>query len=66
MFEVATPQYPDHSASHRSPAHCAAKSVIPRIESERLLQGGRDLLIDHAGQQYRLHLTRNDKLILTK
>jgi len=30
------------------------------------LQGGRDLLIDHAGQQYRLHLTRNDKLILTK
>ena len=37
-----------------------------RIDSRRLLAGGRELVIDHAGQQYRLRLTRNDKLILTK
>ena len=37
-----------------------------RVDSRRLLAGGRELLIDHAGQQYRLRLTRNDKLILTK
>jgi hemin uptake protein HemP len=37
-----------------------------RIDSQRLLSGGRELVIEHAGQEYRLRLTRNDKLILTK
>ena len=44
-------------------ARCAAD---PRISSRALLGGARDLVIEHAGQEYRLHLTRNDKLILTK
>lgn len=38
----------------------------PRIDSHRLLSSGRELVIDHAGQEYRLRLTRNYKLILTK
>ena len=37
-----------------------------RIDSASLLQGTRELLIAHAGEDYRLRLTRNDKLILTK
>ncbi len=37
-----------------------------RIESSQLMQGNRELLIAHAGEEYRLRLTRNDKLILTK
>ncbi|MFA7321546.1 MAG: hemin uptake protein HemP [Dokdonella sp.] len=37
-----------------------------RIDSASLLQGTRELLIAHAGEEYRLRLTRNDKLILTK
>jgi hemin uptake protein HemP len=37
-----------------------------RIDSHRLLAGSREIVIDHAGQAYRLRLTRNDKLILTK
>ncbi len=37
-----------------------------RIDSDRLMQGMRELLIAHAGEEYRLRLTRNDKLILTK
>jgi hemin uptake protein HemP len=37
-----------------------------RIDSAFLLQGGRELRIAHAGEEYRLRLTRNDKLILTK
>ena len=37
-----------------------------RIDSQHLLQGGRELFIAHAGEEYRLRLTRNDKLILTK
>jgi hemin uptake protein HemP len=39
---------------------------IARVTSESLLLGHRELVIAHAGQEYRLHLTRNDKLILTK
>ena len=41
-------------------------ALMPHVDSRRLLAGGRELVIDHAGQQYRLRLTRNDKLILTK
>ena len=36
------------------------------IDSLRLLQGRRELLIRHGGECYRLRHTRNDKLILTK
>jgi hemin uptake protein HemP len=40
--------------------------VAQRIDSRRLLAGKNELVIEHAGQEYRLRLTRNDKLILTK
>jgi hemin uptake protein HemP len=36
------------------------------IDSRRLMSGASELVIEHAGQKYRLRLTRNDKLILTK
>ena len=36
------------------------------IDSRHLLAGGKELVIEHAGQRYHLRLTRNDKLILTK
>ena len=45
----------------------AADNVaIPRISSQLLLDGGRELVIQHQGGEYHLRLTRNDKLILTK
>ncbi|MEX1826389.1 hemin uptake protein HemP [Luteibacter sp. CQ10] len=44
------------------PAPAAAR----RIESQRLLDGSRELVIEHQGAEYHLRLTRNDKLILTK
>lgn len=37
----------------------------PRLSSHLLLAHGRELIIEHAGREYRLRLTRNDKLILT-
>jgi hemin uptake protein HemP len=43
-----------------------ASPSTPRVDSLRLLRGGRELVIDHAGQEYRLRLTRNNKLILTR
>jgi hemin uptake protein HemP len=41
--------------------------VAPRtVSSEELLQDQRELLIMHCQEVYRLRLTRNGKLILTK
>jgi hemin uptake protein HemP len=40
--------------------------AMPVLDSARLLQGGREVLIRHGGERYRLRHTRNDKLILTK
>jgi hemin uptake protein HemP len=38
----------------------------PRISSEQLLGGAREVLIEHEGETYRLQRTRAGKLILTK
>lgn len=43
-----------------------SRSASPRVESLHLLAGGRELVIQHGAEEYRLRLTRNDKLILTK
>lgn len=37
-----------------------------KVRSTDLLRGSRELLIQHHGDTYRLRLTSNDKLILTK
>ena len=37
-----------------------------RIHSEPLFAAGREVLIVHRGEEYRLRITRQDKLILTK
>lgn len=36
------------------------------ITSEELLRNTRELIIVHAGKEYRLRITSNNKLILTK
>jgi hemin uptake protein HemP len=47
-----------------SPESCEMK---PRaIRSEELFAGRKIVLIQHAGEQYRLLVTRNDRLILQK
>jgi hemin uptake protein HemP len=38
----------------------------PRIDSRQLLQGGKELVITHGREEYRLRLTAGGKLILTK
>jgi hemin uptake protein HemP len=37
-----------------------------RIDSPALFRGDREVVIIHQGQEYRLRITRADKLILTK
>lgn len=39
---------------------------IKLVSSENLFGTGKEVLIQHRGEQYHLRLTRNDKLILTK
>jgi len=39
----------------------------PRVlRSDEILRGAREVTILHAGEAYRLRITSNDKLILTK
>ncbi len=39
---------------------------LPRVDSQQLFEGQRELIIQHQGEEYRLRITRHDKLILTK
>lgn len=55
---------PHRSSDARPAARPAA--ATDEIDSSRLLQGQRELVIRHGSQCYRLRHTRNDKLILTK
>ena len=54
------------ATSHAGVDQTARGPRTPRIDSRRLMAGENELVIEHAGQEYRLRLTRNDKLILTK
>jgi hemin uptake protein HemP len=38
----------------------------PRVLSTDLFGSAREVVIEHGGEEYRLRLTRQDKLILTK
>lgn len=49
--------------------HAEAPGSAPqrlRLSSSELLRGARELIIQHGDNEYRLRLTQNDKLILTK
>lgn len=50
----------------RAPVIRAMANGSVEIDSDRLLQGHRELCIRHGNECYRLRHTRNDKLILTK
>lgn len=38
----------------------------PRVKVSELLAGGREAILEHGGQDYRLRITASGKLILTK
>ena len=40
--------------------------AVPRIDAAALLAAGREIILVHKETEYRLRLTSNDKLILTK
>lgn len=57
--KTAKPEQDRDSA--RSPA-----AATQRVTSSSLFRGGRLLLIEHAGNEYRLQITSRGKLILTR
>lgn len=66
VSEPAVAHEPD-AASAPVSAHSAFRPPVREtIESHALLRGGRELTIRHGEHEYRLRLTQNDKLILTK
>jgi len=54
------------TAFAQTPLQVGAQGTVPRLSSEALLKGARELLIEHEGALYRLRLTAKGKLILTK
>lgn len=44
----------------------ASPDAIPTVELTAILGTGREAVILHKGERYRLRVTANDKLILTK
>lgn len=54
------------SSGHLGSDAPASLRGTPRVESTSLFRGDRELVIVHRGQEYRLRITRADKLILTK
>ncbi len=53
--------------SNRTPATVAAPArELKRVSTDELIGPAREVLIRHAGCDYRLRITRQGKLILTK
>lgn len=42
------------------------ESRLPTLQSEHLFALAKEVRIEHEGEEYRLRLTRNNRLILTK
>jgi hemin uptake protein HemP len=57
---------PAHQQNQTAPAVRPKEAAPRRVSSEQLLGAAHELIIVHAGCEYRLRLTRANKLILTK
>jgi hemin uptake protein HemP len=55
-----------HTTARRTLAAGDGRDAPPRVSSRELLGGRTELRIEHGGEEYRLRLTRQNKLILTK
>jgi len=51
------------------PARVVVAAALPspgHLDSRELFRNGNEVVIVHKGEEYRLRITRNEKLILTK
>jgi hemin uptake protein HemP len=61
---IGAPEPPGEANTPHSPD--AGAGPVPRYVVADLLQGGREVILVHGGSEYRLRITGNGKLILTK
>jgi hemin uptake protein HemP len=62
MESSSTPPPPDRAHAPAGPR----REEIAIIDSERLFDGRTEIRVRHRGEEYRLRITRQGKLILTK
>lgn len=55
---------PEHS--NRSTASSQPLPTRPKIDSRALFGASNEIVIEHMGEEYRMRITSNGKLILTK
>jgi hemin uptake protein HemP len=53
-------------SSGQQTGHHPQPTAVKRYTSKTLFSGAREIVIEHAGDEYRLRLTNQGKLILTK
>jgi hemin uptake protein HemP len=64
---VITERTSAQEAAKQTPETVSTKTApVLRVNTEQLLGGSRELLIEHRGETYRLSVTRSGKLNLTK
>jgi hemin uptake protein HemP len=56
----------DRVTMEPGPPEAAADGLAPEIAVETILAGRREIVLLHNGLRYRLRVTSNNKLILTK
>lgn len=67
MGELTKEDGPGRPDDHGDPSKLATQGrTVRRTTTEDLLQGGNELIIAHRGEEYRLRITSNGKLILNK
>lgn len=65
--ELTKEDGPARPGDHGGASKPAAQGrTVRRTTTEDLLQGGNELIIAHRGEEYRLRITSNGKLILNK
>jgi hemin uptake protein HemP len=64
---TTTPALPPAIAAHPVATAAAVQAIKPvkRVSSASLMDGGREMEIEHGGRVYRLRITQLNKLILT-
>ncbi|BBK33721.1 hemin uptake protein HemP [Stella humosa] len=64
---IADPgHHPAGGKTSDTPPELADQTGLRRLDAGHLLGGGRECIIVHGGAEYRLRITSNGKLILTK
>lgn len=60
-------KHPEKSGTdQRSAASAESTGTRKRVDSRELFGSVREVVIDHVGEEYRLRITNQGKLILTK